>query len=80
MKIDVPGCAAIRWLCALPQEWPSARDRPLGAVHQEAIRRRLADSDVRLDTRTSGRRLSDVIFPKMSKVTTLVPTIDIGRE
>ena len=29
MKIDVPHCFVIGWLCALPQDWPSGRDYPL---------------------------------------------------
>jgi hypothetical protein len=30
MKIDVPGCFAVEWLCALPQDWPSGRCRSPG--------------------------------------------------
>jgi hypothetical protein len=61
MKIDVPGCFAVGWSCALPQDWPSARSHLLDGL---AVRWRSADSDVRPDARTSGRRLMDVIFSK----------------
>ena len=27
MEIDVTGCFAVGWLCALPQDWPSAKGR-----------------------------------------------------
>jgi hypothetical protein len=64
MKIDVPGCFAVGWSCALPQDWPSARSHLLDGL---AVRWRSADSDVRSDAGMSGRprrHPSDVIFPK----------------
>jgi hypothetical protein len=86
MKIDVPGCAAVGWLCTLLQEWPSARGRPPGAVHQGvsaravhpchppgglAICRRSADLDIRPDARAFGRVRTTWFSRKTSKVTTL---------
>jgi hypothetical protein len=40
MKIDVPGCFAVGWLCALPQDWPFAKGRPpaVGRLGRRDIR------------------------------------------
>jgi hypothetical protein len=61
MKIDVPSCFAIGWLCALPQDWPSAWGRSPGPS--------AGDRPTRTFVWTRGRpgmperRPSDVIFP-----------------
>jgi hypothetical protein len=60
MKIDVLGCASVGWLCALPQDWPSAR----GCPPWSSAKRIGRPPAVGTLEPSSGRRPSDVIFPK----------------
>jgi hypothetical protein len=63
MKIDVPSCFVVGWLCALPQDWPSGRGHP-PLLSARRIGRPSAVGRLGRSSRHGDVWTTSVIFPK----------------